>query len=79
MSDNHLSDLTFSALDLAPALMQGIEEAGFTRCTPIQAQTLPFALAGRDIAVTVTSVLQNSAGRMIFGKLAYRPGEQPPA
>ena len=50
MSDNHLSDLTFSALDLAPALMQGIEEAGFTRCTPIQAQTLPFALAGRDIA-----------------------------
>lgn len=36
-------------------------------------------LAGRDIAVTVTSVLQNSAGRMIFGKLAYRPGEQPPA
>jgi ATP-dependent RNA helicase RhlB len=50
MSDNHLSDLTFSALDLAPSLMQGIEEAGFTRCTPIQAQTLPFALAGRDIA-----------------------------
>jgi ATP-dependent RNA helicase RhlB len=50
MSDQHLSDLTFSALDLAPALMQGIEEAGFTRCTPIQAQTLPFALAGRDIA-----------------------------
>ncbi|MBU3672328.1 MAG: DEAD/DEAH box helicase [Sinobacteraceae bacterium] len=50
MSDNHLSDLTFSALELAPSLMQGIEEAGFSRCTPIQAQTLPFALAGRDIA-----------------------------
>jgi ATP-dependent RNA helicase RhlB len=50
MSDNHLSDLTFSALDLAPSLMQGIEEAGFARCTPIQAQTLPFALAGRDVA-----------------------------
>ncbi|MGA0800909.1 MAG: DEAD/DEAH box helicase [Steroidobacteraceae bacterium] len=30
--------------------MRGIEEAGFTRCTPIQAQTLPFALAGRDVA-----------------------------
>ncbi len=50
MTDTHLSDLTFSALDLAAPLMQGIEEAGFTRCTPIQAQTLPFALAGRDIA-----------------------------
>ncbi|MFM8728175.1 MAG: TRAM domain-containing protein, partial [Planctomycetaceae bacterium] len=36
-------------------------------------------LAGRDIGVTVTSVLQNSAGRMIFGKLASRPGEQTPA
>ncbi|MEN9528123.1 MAG: hypothetical protein RLY56_2074 [Pseudomonadota bacterium] len=49
-SENHLSDLTFSSLDLAPDLMRGIEEAGFTRCTPIQAQTLPFALAGRDVA-----------------------------
>ena len=50
MSENHLSDLTFSSLDLVPDLMRGIEEAGFTRCTPIQAQTLPFALAGRDVA-----------------------------
>lgn len=49
-SENHLSDLTFSSLNLAPDLMRGIEEAGFTRCTPIQAQTLPFALAGRDVA-----------------------------
>ncbi|MEJ0098960.1 MAG: DEAD/DEAH box helicase [Pseudomonadota bacterium] len=30
--------------------MRGIQDAGFERCTPIQAQTLPFALAGRDIA-----------------------------
>jgi ATP-dependent RNA helicase RhlB len=30
--------------------MQGIVEAGFTFCTPIQAQTLPAALTGRDIA-----------------------------
>jgi len=30
--------------------MQGIREAGFTHCTPIQAQTLPIALAGRDVA-----------------------------
>jgi len=50
MSDTHLSDLTFSALELHPSLMQGIEEAGFVRCTPIQAQTLPVALTGRDVA-----------------------------
>ena len=30
--------------------MQGIREAGFTYCTPIQAQTLPLALSGRDVA-----------------------------
>jgi superfamily II DNA/RNA helicase len=28
----------------------GLEAAGFTRCTPIQALTLPLALGGRDVA-----------------------------
>jgi ATP-dependent RNA helicase RhlB len=30
--------------------MQGVRQAGFSQCTPIQAQTLPIALAGRDVA-----------------------------
>jgi len=30
--------------------MQGVRQAGFAQCTPIQAQTLPIALAGRDVA-----------------------------
>jgi ATP-dependent RNA helicase RhlB len=30
--------------------MQGIEEAGFSHCTPIQANTLPFALQAKDVA-----------------------------
>jgi ATP-dependent RNA helicase RhlB len=30
--------------------MHGIRDAGFTQCTPIQAQTLPRALAGHDVA-----------------------------
>jgi len=50
MSDEHLSSLTFRSLPLAPSLMQGIMDAGFTYCTPIQAQTLPIALQGRDVA-----------------------------
>ena len=41
---------TFGSFDLMPALARGIAESGFERCTPIQAQTLPFALAGRDVA-----------------------------
>jgi ATP-dependent RNA helicase RhlB len=50
MSDEHLTTLAFSSLPLAPSVAQGIAEAGFTYCTPIQAQTLPVALTGRDIA-----------------------------
>jgi ATP-dependent RNA helicase RhlB len=40
----------YSSFDLQPTVAQGIRDAGFQRCTPIQAQTLPFALAGRDVA-----------------------------
>ncbi|MDX1253308.1 MAG: ATP-dependent RNA helicase RhlB [Gammaproteobacteria bacterium] len=46
----HLTDTLFSSFDLPAALQQGIEEAGFSYCTPIQAATLPLALAGKDVA-----------------------------
>jgi len=50
MSDKPLTDITFSSLDLHPSLLEGLTQAGFTRCTPIQALTLPIALTGRDVA-----------------------------
>jgi len=50
MSDKPLTDITFSSFELHPALLSGLEAAGFTRCTPIQALTLPITLAGRDVA-----------------------------
>ncbi|MBB3342154.1 ATP-dependent RNA helicase RhlB [Luteimonas sp. RC10] len=50
MSDKPLTDLTFASFELHPALQAGLEGAGFTRCTPIQALTLPLALNGRDVA-----------------------------
>ncbi|MCC7634280.1 ATP-dependent RNA helicase RhlB [Stenotrophomonas rhizophila] len=50
MSDKPLTDLTFSTFDLHPTLLAGLEAAGFTRCTPIQALTLPVALPGGDVA-----------------------------
>jgi ATP-dependent RNA helicase RhlB len=50
MTDPHSGSSTFESFGLAPPLMQGIRDAGFTYCTPIQAQTLPIALAGRDVA-----------------------------
>ncbi|MHC9086349.1 ATP-dependent RNA helicase RhlB [Luteimonas sp. RIT-PG2_3] len=50
MSDKPLTDITFSTFELQPALLGGLESAGFTRCTPIQALTLPITLAGGDVA-----------------------------
>ncbi len=50
MSETHLSDKLFSDFDLPAELLQGIEETGFSRCTPIQAETLPLVLDGQDVA-----------------------------
>ena len=48
--DGIFSDSRFEEMGLHPALLKGVREAGFEHCTPIQAQTLPLALAGRDVA-----------------------------
>ena len=51
MSDlQPLTDTFFDSFDLHPSVLSGLHAAGFTRCTPIQALTLPLALAGRDVA-----------------------------
>ena len=50
MADAHLTDVSFTNLHLPDTLARGIADAGFERCTPIQAQTLPRALAGFDVA-----------------------------
>jgi ATP-dependent RNA helicase RhlB len=50
MSQTVLTDTFFTNFDLHPLLQQGLDDSGFTRCTPIQEMTLPLALAGRDVA-----------------------------
>ncbi|MEN7343974.1 MAG: DEAD/DEAH box helicase [Pseudomonadota bacterium] len=50
MSTEHLSDLEFASLNLPAELQKGIEAAGFQHATPIQAQSLPVALKGSDVA-----------------------------
>ncbi len=49
MTDTHTTNITFRELKLAEPLLQGINAAGFSHCTPIQAQTLPLTLDGQDI------------------------------
>jgi ATP-dependent RNA helicase RhlB len=42
--------MKFSELKLPEQVMKGIEDAGFVDCTQIQAETLPLALSGKDVA-----------------------------
>lgn len=39
----------FHDFQLSDSLMQGIHELGFQYCSPIQAQSLPYSLAGHDV------------------------------
>ena len=50
ISQDHLTELEFSSLRLPGKLLEGIVDAGFSRCTPIQSKTLPVALRGQDVA-----------------------------
>ena len=50
MTENTTTNKDFTGFDLPPELAQGIEEAGFFFCTPIQEKTLPLTLKGQDVA-----------------------------
>jgi len=50
MPQTHLTDTLFSSLSIHPQVQAGLDEAGFTQCTPIQSMSLPQLLAGSDIA-----------------------------
>jgi ATP-dependent RNA helicase RhlB len=42
--------MKFTELPLLPQVQQGIADAGFSDCTPIQEKSLPLTLTGKDVA-----------------------------
>ncbi|VAW72062.1 ATP-dependent RNA helicase RhlB, partial [hydrothermal vent metagenome] len=46
----HLTDHRFDQYNLPDSLLQGLNQAGFQQCTPIQADSLPISLGGQDVA-----------------------------
>ncbi len=42
-------DQSFTAFDFDPRLSKAIAQLDYTRPTPVQAQAIPLALAGKDI------------------------------
>jgi ATP-dependent RNA helicase RhlB len=57
---------------------EGIRDAGFTVCTPIQAQTLPIALQGRDVAGQAQTGTGKTAAFLValYQALLTRPPSQ---
>jgi ATP-dependent RNA helicase RhlB len=74
-----LSDVAFSSLELLPSVRQGLERAGFTHCTPIQALTLPSALGGSDVAGQAQTGTGKTAAFLlvIFQRLLENMPDQP--
>ena len=66
---------TFDELDLADELRAAVRDAGFTRCTLVQWETLPLTLAGRDAAVQAQTGTGKTAAYVltIFNRLLRHP------
>jgi ATP-dependent RNA helicase RhlB len=75
ISNNTISDLAFSELDLHETIRMGISKAGFTHCTLIQALTLPPALSGQDVAGQAQTGTGKTAAFLlvIFQRLLNKP------
>ena len=50
MNKTHLTKTRFSNLELSDSIIKSLKQAGFDLCTPIQDDTLPLSLRGKDIA-----------------------------
>jgi ATP-dependent RNA helicase RhlB len=73
------SQRTFSEFDLPDPVQRGLEEAGFTRCTLVQADVLPLTLAGRDVAAQAQTGTGKTAAYLvtIFTRLLAKPAPEP--
>jgi ATP-dependent RNA helicase RhlB len=67
--------MDFASLNLPDAVLRGIRAAGFTTCTPIQEETLPIALRGRDVAGQAQTGTGKTAAFLvaIFARLLREP------
>jgi ATP-dependent RNA helicase RhlB len=78
MTAEHTTDTTFHSLDLHESLLKGLDEIGFTHCTPIQAEALPLALAGQDVAGQAQTGTGKSAAFLLamFNYLLLNPASE---
>jgi ATP-dependent RNA helicase RhlB len=73
------SHRTFAEFNLPRPVQQGLDDAGFTRCTLVQAEVLPLTLAGRDVAAQAQTGTGKTAAYLvtIFTKLLATAAPDP--
>ena len=79
MTDTHLTETRFDSFDLDPRILKALDEVGFTHCTPIQAETLPIGLAGRDVAGQAQTGTGKTAAFLIVTIQRLLTSPSPPA
>ena len=79
--EDHLSDVYFSDLPLPHSVRAGIAACGFVRATPVQAETLPLLLDGKDVTAQAQTGTGKTAAFLItiFTRLARSPRPQQPS
>ena len=50
MTDTNITEIRFDQFDLDSRVIQGLNDTGFQFCTPIQAESIPIAITGQDVA-----------------------------
>ena len=78
MSEHHLTETRFSDFPIDPSILHGLNDAGFEFCTPIQAESLPIALQGKDVAGEAQTGTGKTAAFMIacFNHLLNNPAAE---
>jgi len=72
--------MNFDDLNLAPAILQAVQEQGYTQPTPIQAQAIPMVLEGHDLLAGAQTGTGKTAGftlpmlQLLSNRPAQRPG-----
>ena len=76
--------LKFDALQLDPAILRALQSAGYDSPTPVQAQAVPAALAGRDLMASAQTGSGKTAAFLLptlqrLTKRSEKPGKGPRA
>ncbi|MBF6647886.1 ATP-dependent RNA helicase RhlB [Methylobacter sp. BlB1] len=78
MNKTHLTNTRFSNLELSDSILQGLKEAGFDHCTPIQDKALPLLLRDKDVAGQAQTGTGKTATFLLatFQRLINDPSEK---